>query len=383
MAATIDDQISRLMVPFDEVEQAYIRKVAEQVRTIGELNASSINRLVIMATLISDTAEISQRLQQALRITYDELIDLYEQAADEISHDPRFDTFLGPALTEPDKEMFAQLARSVSNQTYGLMSNLSNTTVADERFRRVVDQAILAATSGTGSYTEAMRDAIKKLGSEGLQVQYESGYHRNLQTAVRSLIVSGTAQIEQEAADILAEREGCDAKEISVHACPAPDHAPVQGHVFLNEEFERMQSGQDFVDLDGQHFEGFRRPIGEWNCMHMAMGFHTAYSKPMYTKEALQQILDKNEEGFEWNGKHYTTYQGNQMMRRIETAIRKQKSIANAARVSGDEELQAVSQRTIDGLGGRYMSLSKASGLRPKPDRMNVSSFRRYKPSTK
>ena len=40
--------------------------------------------------------------------------------------------------------------------------------------------------------------------------------------------------------------------EISAHPHSAPDHEPVQGRMFTLEEFNKMQAGEDFVDVSGK-----------------------------------------------------------------------------------------------------------------------------------
>ena len=54
---------------------------------------------------------------------------------------------------------------------------------------------------------------------------------------------------------------GSDGKEISVHNLSAPDHEPIQGHQFTNEEVDNMQTGKPFSDVDGISFAPIDRPI--------------------------------------------------------------------------------------------------------------------------
>lgn len=65
-----------------------------------------------------------------------------------------------------------------------------------------------------------------------------------------------------------------NAFEISAHAMSAPDHEPVQGHVFLVDEFYKLQQNQPSQDADGHTFEAIRRPSKEWNCGHFHFNSH-------------------------------------------------------------------------------------------------------------
>ena len=363
---TIDEQISKLMERFDEVNDFYIEKIAKQILTIGEMNQSSINRVVIMAEMNANMAEISARLAKALKQSVQDLYKIYQQAMQEAYTDPRFARALTETpLSDAAKGRLRQYTRAVSLQTAGTMQNLSNTTASSAQYRQIVDKAVLAVSSGLDSYQTATRESIRQLGYNGMQVVYESGYHRRLDTAIRQNIIDGANQIAQHGSDIMGEELGFDAYEISAHARSAPDHEPVQGRVFLKEEFEKMQSGEPFEDVDGNHYDGFRRPIGEWNCMHLAMSFSTEYSVRRYTDEQLKAWAEENAKGCEIDGKHMTTYQAVQLMRRIETQVRREKDAANAARAAGDDQLREDCQKRIDALSRKYTQVAKTAGITP------------------
>lgn len=96
-------------------------------------------------------------------------------------------------------------------------------------------------------------------------------------------------------------------------------------------------------------------------------------STPEYTDKQLKEIQDNNEKGFEFEGKHYTMYQGSQLCRRVELEIRKAKDTQILARASGDNELVNKSQSKISQLTHKYDELCNVSGLMPKKARMSVS----------
>lgn len=364
----------------DEVNSFFIAKVAAQIKKIGELNQSSINRLVIMAEMAEDVGEITRMLQDATGYNVRDMLKIYQLALNDLYTDRRFSRVLTQtSLPSEAKERMNHLARSVSMQTGQTMYNLSNTTIISQTYRAAVDKAILAATTGLGSYTEMMRQTIRDLGYNGMQVKYPSGYHRRLDSAVRQNVVDGVKQINQNGSILMGDALGFDAYEISAHANSAPDHEPVQGRVLLKEEYERMQAGLPFTDIDGRTYPGFRRPIAEWNCMHIAMSFSTQHSIRRYTPAQLDQLAQDNKSGCDINGKHYSKYQASQLMRRIETEVRRQKDAANAAREAGDDTLRRECQARINSLVKRYSAVSKAAGLPQHKNRMVVEGFRPVK----
>lgn len=376
----IDDRIDKLMSRFDEVNSYFIQKVAQQVMRIGELNASSVNVITIMASMVFDIADINRRIAQAAMLSVGDVHQLYKDIIESEEASPRFERALKETpLTPNDKGRVMQYVESVSRQTAGTMYNLSNTTLVSETYRHTVDNAILAVSSGMGDYSSAVRQSIKELGYNGLQMQYPSGYHRRLDTAVRQNVIDGANQIAQHGSEIIGEKLKYDAVELSAHARSAPDHEPVQGRVFLKEEFAKMQAGEDFVDIDGNHYAGFRRPIGEWNCMHIQRPFSTQYSKRQFSDEQLKQWAEDNAKGCEIDGKHYTTYEAAQLMRKMETQVRRLKDTANAARAAGDDVLRQQCQEQINVLVRKYDAVAKTAGMRPRRERMRVEGFRMVK----
>jgi len=378
----MEKRVKKMLGKFDDINTFYIEKVAEQIATIGALSASSVNTISVWASMYENIHEINKRIARAANISMPELKKLYSDALNDVYHDNRFVRALEETpLTDASKERLERYTESIYRQTQETLTNLSNTTAVSETYREAVDKAILTVSGGFGDYTSQMRNTIREFGGAGIQVEYESGFKRRLDSALRQNIIDGVKQIQQHASDLIGEELGFDAKEISVHANSAPDHEPVQGHIFLNEEFEKLQTEQESMDIEGRSFPAMRRPIGEWNCMHFIFSYSTKYSEPKYTTEQLDEFAEKNAKGCDIDGKHYTLYEARQLMRQIETDIRKQKDIAIAAKAAGDMELRRECQGKINRLVRKYDNVIEASGLDTHRDRMVVQGFRAVKVS--
>lgn len=375
----LERAIATIMKRLQGVNALYIRKIAAQIKRIGELTPSSVNRLVAMADMGADINEIREQLRLAVGASAKELRDIFQKALTETYNDPRFAAYLeeNPDALQPEaEERITRYASAVYQQTAASMYNLSNTTAITLGYRNAIDRAVLATSTGVGSYTETMRDTIRQLGRAGMQVTYASGYKRRLDTAVRQNIVDAVRQINKQASAMIGEELGYDAVEISAHSRSAPDHEPVQGRVFLKADFENMQAGLPFRDVNGHLYEGFKRPISEWNCRHIPLSFSTKYSKPVYSDEQLRRMADENQKGCIINGKHRTLYEASQMMRNIETEVRRQKDTAVAAQAAGDTALRKECQQKINALVRQYAAVAKASGNDEKRQRMTVEGFR-------
>lgn len=380
--AEMEAAVARVIGRLDEVNTFYIKKIAAQIKRIGEMSQSSINRLVVMADMGADVAEITERLRVATGLNVRDLYTVYNQVLQDTYTDPRFAVYLEKNSIRSDStERLNQYARLVSVQTAQSMVNLSNTTAVSSTYREAIDNAIYAVSSGIGDYKSVMRRTVQSIGYNGMQVKYGSGYHRRLDSAVRQNIIDGANQLAQNASLLMGDELGFDAVEISAHARSAPDHEPIQGRVFLKEQFERMQAGLDFYDIDGNHYPGFKRPIGEWNCMHIAMGFSTTHSIRRYTDAQLEVWRIANAKGCMIDGKHYTIYKAVQLMRQMETEVRRQKDVAVAATAAGDKELQQKCQLKIDEIAKSYTQVAQIAGITPRRDRMSVNGFRAIKVS--
>lgn len=374
----LEAAIAQITGRIDEVNRTLIKKIAAQILKIGQLNPTSINRILAMSDLGADIRDISRELAEATELNVRDIYAIYNMALRDSYTDPRFATALKSRPLSPmQNDRLRMFAINTAAQTAATMRNLSNTTAILPAYREAVDKAITAVSMGGMSYNEAARDIIRDLGYNGLQVQYESGYHRRLDTAVRQNIIDGVNQINQNASLAMGEMLGYDAVEISAHANSAPDHEPVQGRVFLLAEFEKMQSGLSFQDVDGNTYEGFPRAIGEWNCMHIAMSFDTKTSIRRFSDEQLQEFKDNNAKGCDVGGKHYTIYEARQLMRQLETKVRREKDAAVAAKLNGnDMDERRARQRVINALSAKYYAVAQAAGLTPRGQRLSVEGFR-------
>ena len=365
--AKIDDRYHKLIIK-------YLRKVGQTINKIGQLNQSSINLLIQLRRMGVDVKTIEAELRRVTRLTQRDIKNLYQMAADEEYTDAKFE-YVTKGI-EPSSVRWNDLVKAIYAQTAGAMDNLSNTTAVSLYYREAIDDAVQAVSMGVTDYNSAMRETVKRIGKAGLQVQYESGYHRRLDTAVRQNVLDGVRQIQHEAQRLIGEEIGADGVDITAHPNSAPDHEPVQGRRFDLHNFDLMQSGQSFEDVDGNHYQGFERPITEWNCRHIVMYILLGITRRKYTDEQLEQWKKDNAEGCEIDGKKYTKYEATQLMRKIETEIRKQKDIAITAQESGDDVLRRECQSNISKLTAKYGQVASAAGLRERFDKTRVEGFK-------
>ena len=101
-------------------------------------------------------------------------------------------------------------------------------------------------------------------------------------------------------------------------------------------------------------------------------------AKPRYTEAQLAEWERDNQAGCVIDGEHYTTYEATQLMRQLETKIRKEKDCAVLAKATGDDVLRRDCQENITQYTLKYKEIASAAGLRPRMDKTYVEGFKPY-----
>ena len=372
-----DEQIAEALELIDgryqKVVQKYLRKVGTTVLKIGKLNRSSVNLLIQLRRMGVDVQTIERELQRVTQLTKRDLRTLYQKAAEEGITDARFE-YVTKGV-DPSVVRWEALVENLWQQTAGSLDNLSRTTIMSASYRRIVDEAVQAVTMGATDYNSAIRAELKKAGRAGVQVQYASGVRRRLDAAIRQNVLDGVRQVQQKAQELIGEEIGADGVDITAHPNSAPDHEPVQGRRFDLENFRRMQAGQDFQDVDGRRYEGFKRPITQWHCRHLVYYILIGISRRMYADDQLKKWQEENHKGVTINGRKFTNYQATQLMRQLETEIRREKDTAILAQASGDNVLRRECQAHITDLTKQYKAVAEAAKLRTRFDKTRVEGF--------
>lgn len=205
-------------------------------------------------------------------------------------------------------------------------------------------------------------------------------YSRRLDISIEQDLLDDIKDVRQTIQNVVKKQTNADGIEISVHANSAPDHEPVQGHQFTNEEFDKMQNGEDFTDVDGVSYAGFERAIGEWNCRHITWSIIVGSTPQTYSNEELEKIKNKNQKGYTLpDGKHLSLYECSQRQRAYERKIKMLKEGQIVAKAAGDIELAKRYQSRINNTMDKYINFSRACNLAVYSERTNVDGYRPLK----
>lgn len=357
---------------YEALNEEYLEIIGERIRAIGRVSPTDLYRLERLRDIGADMEKLKRKLASETGKSLKELEKLLRQAAD-----AAMKPYDGLMNAEPylRNEIAEAMAAAQYIETDRAMVNLSNTTVSSASYQGLVDRAVSAVQLGTESYQSAIRSVLRSTAWDGLcvvdgtrKVRYASGLTRRLDTAARQNVLDGFRALMQRTRDETGKAFGADGVEISAHMLCAEDHLPYQGRQFSLEEFERLN-------------QTLRRPIakGIWNCSHVAEPIVLGISEPAYTEEELAEYRRSSVEQVTIDGKTRSRYQWTQEQRRIETAIRREKDVAIAAKAAGDDVLRRQCQQRINDLRKRYDRISREAGLEVRTDKMAVSGFRAVK----
>lgn len=399
-----EDAIDKLVQPLVDRQEAInnyiVQLIAKRIREIGKLKPSDIHQLERLMRMGADVQQVNAELARLTNLQVADIKSLIRTVAIDgyIMAKPYYDYRHKAFIPFAKNTELQNIVKSIEKRTVGTYKNISNSsafmlrdlshpgrlkpTSIAKTFQTVIDEAVSLVQSGTVDYGTAMRRTLKQLNDSGLRyVTYntESGriYTQRLDSAVRRNILDGITAVQQGVQDEIGKQVGADGKEISVHAMSAPDHEPVQGHQFTNEEYEKLQSSLPFKDVDGQKFEPIDRHIGQYNCRHFTWSIILGVDKPNFTKKQLEEFKKDNNAGYTLpNGKHLTLYECSQKMREMETAIRRAKDGKMAAEAAGDIELAKKYRAQAAQLAKEYRAFAKACGLTPVPSRASVPGYK-------
>lgn len=388
--------VERLINRIEKLNEDILTTIGTRIKEIRKLTPSQAHQIKQMLVYGEDIEKI---VQQISKITNMNIVDIYNIFNEEAKINQGFAKTYYEAsgiqfVPYLQNKALKQQVEAIASLTAKSYMNVSNTTaigytIRDMQgniifkdisnvYRETIDSALFNITQGKTTYDQEMRRIIKQLGTSGLKtIDYESGHIRRLDSAIRMNVLDGMRQLTNELQQQFGKEFGANGIEISVHSNPAVDHSPIQGHQFSNEEYNNMQNSLPFKDYEGNQFNAIERHISEWNCYHYVFSIVLGVNKPEYSKEQLQTIIDKNNEGFILDGKHYTNYEGTQLQRKLETQIRRQKDLQILAKASEDKELVQQAQRKITYLTTKYKQLSQISGLPTKMERLRVTGYRR------
>ena len=364
-------------------EQSVINRIAKRIGKTGKMSIADVKALNNIAIVKQDMKEIVKDLAKTTGTNVGQIEKIYGEAlsTQHLENEPLYDFRKKKFVPFEQNEELQAIVKAYSKTTAGNMVNLSsigasqlgtldkngNFVPLQKFYTDALDKAVMQVTTGATDFHTAMRDTIEAMGGSGIRVNYPgSGITRRLDSAVRQSLLWGAKQASVAYNEMLYEELGCDGWEIDYHANPRPSHEVMQGKQYVVGKART---------INGIHFDSFdeaEKLLNEYGCLHYKTPIICGVSEPRYDTKELERLKARDKQTFNIDGKQMTGYEATQAMRRIETAIREQKSIREAAKLSGNDELVKSCTAKIKAYQRKYGEITNITGIAKQPKRMSV-----------
>lgn len=391
-----DEQIEKLLYGYtsrqDEFNMSVIKVIADRLSKIADFdNLNTLDREKVMQ---GDIAEINEAYgkyvsdqRKRIRedfwwiavIVYLESLKFYEEQLE-----LKMNKTLNDAVTKITRIAEKSLVNAIKNPVF-VIRDLKTPAVLkvydlEKTYRSVMQEALSYKSLSDDMRTIALKRTETQLFDSGVRYMINNSSDNAKDTTsanntIRFNVLDNMKNLINKMQDIMGKQFGANAVELSAHIYPAPDHAPAQGHQYSLEEVEKMQSGADFKDLQGNKYVGFERNIGQWNCRHYFMKIKKG-AEPTYTQKQLDKILADNERGYtDADGRHRTLYECTQIQRRYEREIRRAKEKYLYGKALNNKSMMAQARNRVGALTTQYKQFSQKCGISTKLERIRVKDY--------
>lgn len=357
----------------DPIIDFLIEDIAKRVSEAGQLTSSAAYQVWRTQQLGMSQKQLKKEIAKRLKISQADVEKLLTQAAEtgynfDISRFPTSRAVPLSANASLQQILDATIKQAQDDllnmtQTIGFVGPDGNVHELTQAYQQACDFAFQKVSTGAQDYVSAVRDATRNLAKKGIRtINYESGTHTSLEAAVRRNIMGGIGIMQEHISQQNHDSLGCNGWEISAHIGSAPDHEPIQGKQYTDEEYIRLNNS-------------LVRRIGQLNCGHDEFPIIIGVNSPQYTAEQLEDMRRKNEEGITYEGKHYTLYEARQRQSNLESAVRNRKRMILIDEQLGDKDKLQNDQIRLQLIKQEYSRFSKAAKLPTQHARMEAAGF--------
>ena len=377
-----EEQLVQLLIDrINALNEDILEIIGNRIEEIGEMTPTQVHQINQMLMYNTDIKEIVEKLAEVSGMNVNDIYSLFEYSA-KTNQDFARQFYRARGISYipyAQNKVLKDQVRAIAEITAREYANISRTsaigyTIKDLKgnlvfkdisstYKNIIDKAILNAGQGKTTYQQEMRNAIKQIGQSGLKtIDYESGRSVSLDSAIRQNKLEGIRTLTNQIQEQFGEEFGADGVEVSHHINSAPDHIDTVDGKQFSLNGDRVVNGKLYKDFNTVN-NSLDRQVSTLNCRHYIFSIVLGVNKPQYTDKQLEEDKKKNKQGFDFEGKHYSNYEGEQLQRLIERRIREQKDIQILAKSSGDKELTLQAQTKITQLTTKYKQLCNVSGL--------------------
>ena len=376
----LEEHANLLMNNVSGWEQNVLTRIGKRIKKYGKLSLADVKSINNISVVKQDMDAITKELAKVTGYNISQIEKMYGELLEEqhIANQPLYDYRDKTFVPFKDNRELQAIVRAYAKTTSETMINLAKTKALcildhngnvkglQKYYTDVLDKAVMQVTSGATDFHTAMRDSIIELGGSGVRVDYGGGITRRLDTVVRQNLLWGAKQASMEYNTMIGEELGCDGIEIDWHSNPRPSHEFMQGKQYVLGK-ARTINGIHFESAD----EALER-LQDYGCLHYKTPIICGISEPRYSPEELKRLNEQNAKKYTIDDKAYSGYEVTQMQRRLETAVRNEKTTRELAKASGDNALVKRCNDRIKALQGKYAEISEITKIPEDKKRMSI-----------
>ena len=290
------DEIEQL---FADLESDILADIARRIAENDYQNTSTaqhqLNRLKAMGVQYD---EVQKMLSEKLELSMKKISEIISESSygsverDNVIFKEAHDKGIVHHFNY-DKEGLKKIILEGIASTEKEIRNICKTsaTTSQSMLTKYLDQVYMSVSSGAFSQQEAVKTAVNDLARQGLRwIDYRSGSHRRLDTAVRTALRSGINQTACKCQDRNFELMGGNLVEVTSHMGARPSHAEWQGKIYW-----RKKKYKNYQNFEEATRYGTGDGLGGWNCRH---SFYP-YFEGLSNKSFEHYRLSENEERYE------------------------------------------------------------------------------------
>lgn len=365
------------------LEDRLLDYICKCLKATDDLNESALQRIRALRSHRIDLYEIEKIIKKTTGISDKKIQEIF---TDVVARNQQYyrQVIDMAKLTQPEMLVSASDIAAIQAQTAGVFANITASMgflvnagrvflPPAKAYQWALDSAEMKVQSGTISYNEAIKSAVKELATSGIKVvDYESGHKDQIDVAARRAIMTGVNQLNAKYTEQSAEYLHTPYFEVSAHAgardkpgkSPWASHKDWQGRVYST------KSGDIYPSIYAVCGLGYVDGLEGANCRHRRFPWVEGVSERTYTNTQLAHIDDGL--GCTFEGKKYTAYEATQKQREIERTIRKQKRLRNAFKANGQTTEAQAANAILRRLNKKYRQFSAAAGLPEQNERIKV-----------
>lgn len=246
--------------------------------------------------------DIQKEIAKATKLQEQEIAEAMEEAGVEaLSYDDKIYESVGlsPAPLTQSPELIRLMQRNYE-ATLGEWHNFTRTTadISQQLFINQLDKFYMLVSTGAMGYTQALKEIIDTVVSDGVRVYYDTGHSDTIETATLRAVRTGISQMSAQIQMKRIDEMNVDLVITSSHLGARPTHQEWQGKIFSrsgNGKYPGFEESTGYGTVSGlcgancRHsfspfFEGMDNPFEQYD---------SEENKNQYEKEQRQRTLER------------------------------------------------------------------------------------------